>query len=247
MKNPDSPFLEFGFYFQGIRPLDAFLLVARKIVSHQPVKLYNVSATPGTAAGNGDTPSVGDGKFIDVPINSFSDLESVLVLSRIEVPRLMLSGLLDIERNAYEFVVLSPHSNSNGSVVSVWSDGAWTSTGSGLSEKEQKSRKKKAHRLFRDLVLLLSPSYAAITVEYSLEAPEQLRSDSRSLAFSDFYLSEKYISSSITSAFATNFSSFRQESVGNGCLFFCPSHVSSQIRSKACEFVAKEIAMSGSA
>jgi hypothetical protein len=38
---------------------------------------------------------------------------------------------------------------------------------------------------------LLNPVYGAILVEYSLESPDELRRDSRSLAFQDFYLAKR--------------------------------------------------------
>jgi hypothetical protein len=38
---------------------------------------------------------------------------------------------------------------------------------------------------------VLCPLYGAIVVEYSLESPDELRRDSRSLAFRDFYLAKR--------------------------------------------------------
>ncbi|UGA42757.1 hypothetical protein HU230_0031385 [Bradyrhizobium quebecense] len=48
-----------------------------------------------------------------------------------------------------------------------------------------------AYRRFVHWARLLNPTYGAILVEYSLENPDELRKDQRSLAFRDFYLAKR--------------------------------------------------------
>jgi hypothetical protein len=47
------------------------------------------------------------------------------------------------------------------------------------------------YRRFVHFAGLLNPVYGAILVEYSLESPSELRRDSRSLAFQNFYLAKR--------------------------------------------------------
>ncbi|MBX3270691.1 MAG: hypothetical protein KF729_10535 [Sandaracinaceae bacterium] len=58
------------------------------------------------------------------------------------------------------------------------------------SRRGKRSVGAKAYRLFVAMADALDPLYGAISIEYSLERPDELRRDIRSLAFRTFYLSE---------------------------------------------------------
>lgn len=252
MKSPDAPYLEFGFYFESLQPLDAFRLVVAKTASLRAVRLHKAASVVRVTSGSDDVESHLDGEFIEMPIKDACDLEGFLLSTGGVISKLTISGLLNIVPGTYEFIVpnIYPILNSKGAVVSVWSDGAWLSSGPGACNQRRRERGAKALALFREMVSLLDPSYAAITVDYTLETPEQLRSDPRSLSFRDFYLSRQYLTPSVMTAFATNYSSFQQESIDDGRLFLCSTYlvdegniVDSHICYEASVFVGKEIAM----
>ena len=54
---------------------------------------------------------------------------------------------------------------------------------------------RKVYERFLSYVSVLDPFYGAILLEYSLEEPDELRSDPRSLAFRDFYVASRVLGS----------------------------------------------------
>ena len=78
--------------------------------------------------------------------------------------------------------------------VAVWTDGEVFSGPFRTSRAEEAGKSGMLIlRTFLSLVEQLRPSYAAITSEYPLECPFDLRKDPRSLAFCNFYVSASYL------------------------------------------------------
>ena len=86
-----------------------------------------------------------------------------------------------------------------------------------------KSRRlgKKIYERFIALVTALQPAYAAITVEYSLECPTDLRYDPRSAAFRDFFVSMAYVGESDLRQIKKISKDAYMEAVGDGLYVSC--------------------------
>jgi hypothetical protein len=67
----------------------------------------------------------------------------------------------------------------------------------GMKRPEARTAGRKAYERFVKTANLLDCPYGAILVEYSLEEPEQLLRDQRSLAFLDFFVSRRYFSEDV--------------------------------------------------
>jgi len=72
--------------------------------------------------------------------------------------------------------------------VAIWTEGG--AFDPYLSKGAMKKVGDRAYRVFRELVPLLSPAYASITIEWGLECPAELRQGHGSQAFQDFYASK---------------------------------------------------------
>jgi hypothetical protein len=71
------------------------------------------------------------------------------------------------------------------------------------------------------LVESLRPTYAAITIEWPLECPEDLQRDARSLAFRNFFVSRGYLGESKLARVRDIFADAYVEPVGDGVYISC--------------------------
>lgn len=253
MRSPDAPFLEFSFYFRATAPLDAFLQVVEKVASRKSIEFLEVSGNLAADTLNMKKPYALDGHTISASVKSVAEIRNYLLSNKVVAPKVKTHGLLNLMENKYEFILLSPDSTSMGSVVSLWCDGSWLSQPPAPLSGEQKNRGKKSLSLFREFILLLNPAYAAVTLDTPLETPDRLKSDPRSIAFRDFFLSQPYLTTAISAAFADKFSTFHQEPIGEGRLFVSSGFLrgvrqdaaTHTLGLEASSFVAGEIAMTG--
>jgi hypothetical protein len=124
--------------------------------------------------------------------------------------------------DAQEYISLLPISSSNpsdcGNSVAIWIEGAAFSIPSSLSGIPAKTRKigLKVRSVFLDLIKRINPTYAAMTVDYGLESPCDLREDSRTNAFRDFYLQRQHFGASTIQEIKSRFPNADYEDIGAG-------------------------------
>ncbi|TVQ04207.1 MAG: hypothetical protein EA381_00555 [Planctomycetaceae bacterium] len=109
------------------------------------------------------------------------------------VRKISFDGGTRVVRDTQEFLVVLPIESTDckneRNVIAIWVEGAvFSRAPNSVISKKEKQVAARALTAFKTLVSLLRPTYASITVEYGLENPCDLRRDSRSLAFRDFYL-----------------------------------------------------------
>jgi hypothetical protein len=78
-----------------------------------------------------------------------------------------------------------------GGVIELRTEGEAFCGRPGRLKPRSRTLGKIAYSKFVHFANLLNPLYGAILVEYSLESPDELRRDSRSLAFQNFYLAKR--------------------------------------------------------
>jgi len=191
MRIPEPPFLELGFYFRQKSGREAISLLAEALTTH-------FDAVPAVAnAADLATPSLFRAdEVIDrqVKIEGVDHLSRLLGDSSKFVRKISFDKGTRIIRDAQEFLVVLPIEGADckleGNAVAIWVEGAAFSRASNTDvSKKEKQIAFNSLCAFKKLISHLQPSYAAITVDYGLENPCDLRRDPRSLAFRDFYLS----------------------------------------------------------
>jgi hypothetical protein len=191
MRNPDAPFLELGFYFRERSGREALNCLATTLMTEFNAVPKHALVTKSTSA---SLFRADEGVDSLVTTPKTNDLRQLLDDSSRFVKKIIVDKGTRIVSDAREFVVVLPiessESENEGNSVAIWVEGevfsrACSETG---SKREQKVAAK-ALDTFKTLISYLRPTYAAITVDYGLETPCDLRLDSRSYAFFDFYLS----------------------------------------------------------
>jgi hypothetical protein len=191
MRTPDPPYLELGFYFRQKSGREAIRCLATALTTHFDAVPTNAYAADLAARSLYRADEVVDHQ---VKTPSHDDLNRLLNDSSRFVRRISLDKGTRIVRDSQEFLVVlpieRPECKNEGNAVAIWVEGALFSRASNTEvSKKEKQVAINALTAFKKLVTLVQPTYAAITVDYGLENPCDLRRDSHSLAFRDFYLS----------------------------------------------------------
>jgi len=191
MRNPDAPYLELGFYFRQRSGREALNCLIATLLTEFNAVPKHAFATKSTSA---SLFRAEEGTDCLVKTPNANDLARLLNDSSRFVKKIIVDKGTRIVRDAQEFVVVLPIESSNcedeGNSVAIWVEGAAFSRAcSAIGSKTERKVAAKTLETFKTLISHLRPTYAAMTVDYGLETPCDLRSDSRSLAFRDFYLS----------------------------------------------------------
>lgn len=192
MRNPDPPYLELGFYFRHKSGREALKSVAETFTSHFcaiPTSACVVDQT--TASLFYSNSALGPGRL--VKLRGADDLARLLKDSTRLVRQVRWDGGTQVVRDTQEILAVLPiegaDCKSESNVVAIWIEGTAFSRPRGTEiSKTEKQVAARALTAFEKLISLLRPTYASITVDYGLENPCDLRHDSRSLAFRDFFL-----------------------------------------------------------
>ena len=190
MRSPNSPYLEFGFYFRHKSGRESLRHVAETLTN-------SFGAVPKSAIVSDQAkPSLLRAiDTIDQPVKlqDADDLDRLLSDSTRFVRKVSFDGGTRVVRDAQEFLVVLPiegaECKDESNVIAIWVEGAAFSRAPNPEiSKKEKQVAVLALTAFKRLVCQLRPTYASITVDYGLENPCDLRRDPRSLAFRDFYL-----------------------------------------------------------
>ncbi len=133
-----------------------------------------------------------------VRIGSLESLARYLQAPDVRLTHVRMRGASGISRKLDEYVIYTSISPEAAAVdrhpIAIWTEG-WMFTKPLDSEYEKTTRTagRRAYRRLLELIDIVRPSYAALTVENALECPTDLRRDPRTYAFTDFYISRSYI------------------------------------------------------
>lgn len=207
MRTPEPPYLELGFYFRQKSGREAINFLAAALTTH-------FDAVPAVAyAADLGTPSLFRADdVIGRPVKTpgVDDLNRLLGDSSKFVRKINFDRGTRIVRDAQEFLVVLPiegaECKNEGNAVAIWVEGAAFSRASNTDvSKKEKKVASNSLSAFKKLISHLQPTYAAITVDYGLENPCDLRRDPRSLAFRDFYVSRTDFGESFLTELRTKF------------------------------------------
>jgi hypothetical protein len=226
MKKPKPPFLELSFYF------------AQSVDSESFTRLVETLIRLGAKFSGYGTVHQGK-EFRDHPFASITDfvLESVTICNRSDLTllsddpdrRLMqifMEGASGIKHDVSEIIgyesISQEASDQDHHPLAIWTEGI---VFSGIADQKSVAHAQKTGgQVYKQLCLLveaLKPSYAAITVEYNLECPADLRRDVRSLAFRDFFVSGAYLGVNNLKTISDLFQGAYIETVADGLYISC--------------------------
>jgi hypothetical protein len=222
MKNrPDPPFLELGFYFADTPEADAFARLVETLIALGATLTGSGSAHRGSGIRGKSFASVTD-KHLPEPVTVDAlSLTQVLTDPDIRVVEVAMKDSIGIAQNAPElvsYVNISPEAaRTDRHPLAVITEGE---VFCGTLREHFARRRHEAgtavYSRFRELVLALDPAYASITVEWPLECPTDLRRDSRSGAFRDFFVGGSYLASEELGLLQELFSGAFVEPLANG-------------------------------
>jgi hypothetical protein len=227
MKNlPDPPFLELGFYFGDQPEADSFACLVTKLME------LGASLTGAGSAHRGpDIRTKSFASMTDQPLPkpvtvSADSLTSIFKDPAIRIVELAMKDPIGIAQNApglVSYVSISPQAALiDRHPLAVITEGEVFC--GALRDDFKESRHKagiKVYNRFRELVQKLEPAYAAVTIEYPLQCPADLRRDPRSLAFRDFFVSERYLGSRGLARVKEIFNGAFIEPITNGLYVSC--------------------------
>ena len=226
MKKPGPPFLEFGFYFGDVPETDAFERLVTALLEGGAKFAGTGAAHRGPKIRDEKFASIHDQELETVPLRDLTDMTQCLADPDTRLIQVYLEGASGITSGLIEPVgylsVSSEAALIDRHPLAIWTEATLFSgpPGQQISERA-KDAGKQAYQRFRFLVEKLRPSYAAITVEYALECPADLRRDARSLAFRDFFVSEQYLGADKLKMVEGLFRDAFIERIGDGLYISC--------------------------
>jgi hypothetical protein len=198
MKRPNPPFLELGFYFANIPEADAFARLITTLLSLGATFTGEASMHRGIGIREKPFASITDAPLPELVTLDAATLMRSLVDPDIRLIEVYLDGAIGVARNAAEivsYVSVSPEAaHADRHPLAILTE-AEIFSGSLRQRFARRARRagRQVYQRLRALVEATRPAYAAITVEFPLQCPTDLRRDPRSLAFRDFFVSGTYI------------------------------------------------------
>jgi hypothetical protein len=217
MRTLDAPFLELGFYFADLTDADAFAKVARALMARGSRFLF-AQGWRGPGKRSQPFESI-RGDELREPLSIREDqLEKALADPDLRIMEISYDHIIGIskapERLEYFGVFSEIAAQLDRHPIEILAEGQpWS--GPHDSERGRKPGKK-VYQFFRELVVALAPSYAAITVEAPIECPTDLHQDPSNHTFLDFYMSESFIGASNLATIARLYDGAYQERVADG-------------------------------
>jgi hypothetical protein len=258
MKYPSGPFLELAFYFSGSTGAEALMRLCEFVLISGAIFEKEVRLHVGS--GFRQLPFA---YITDMPIQERRNLEvrDLERLSTDDDTRLLQIYVRDavglVPETAEILTQLSiSHESSTLDYhpVAIWVEGTDFSYPPGRLNATTKSKGIRAYERFIEIVRALRPSYGAITCEYDLECPTDLQNDSRTLAFTDFYVSEAFVGASSLDHIRRISAAGFQQNVADGLYVSCYQalnpegiDVASRRAAEISVEVGKQIAAKGSA
>jgi hypothetical protein len=218
--------LELNFYFANLPEVEAFTRLVTTLLALGAKFTGTGYAHRGEGLRDKPFASTHDSVLEPVPIRDVTDLTRSLADPDIRLVQVYMEGATSTMSNVAEIVTylsISPEAaHTDRHPLAIWTDGEVFS--GPLREKyTQRARKvgRRTYERFRALIEALRPAYAAITSEWSLECPADLRRDPRSLAFRNFFVSRAHLEEANLAYIQRLYSRAYIEPMGDGLYISC--------------------------
>ena len=199
MERISPPFIELGFYYHNIPSHLAFKQVAQMSLSDQGQYIGKALISQGQ--GIRDTPFVyfqdENPQLVEL---SASQLDETWENPNLRLGRIYVKNVIGTVRQKVEWIQYSAVSPEASIIdrhpIAIYTDGSMFDVPQQLrSEKNKQDAKTAGRRVYERFLMIVKhtqPSYAAITIEWSLECPTDLRLRPYSLIFNSCYFSKSF-------------------------------------------------------
>lgn len=199
LRTPEPPYLELSFYSRRQNESETLLRIVESSLAKGAQLEGKVYVHHGNGLRDKAFASITDQVLVPLPLSSATQLKDYMSDPDLRVVQITLTGLFsENELNLATRVSISQQASVHDHhPLAIWlHDLVWHGLPEGSLDEEEVAKAGAAvYQRFKEFVLELQPSYAAITVEYSLECPFDLKYDPRTYAFKDFYVSAAYLRS----------------------------------------------------
>jgi len=231
MRKPKPPFLEFNFFFSDENEENSFLKLLTTLMELGTELVGTARVHQVDNVKYRKFAGISDKPLKTIAFNSLADVEQIVHREDIRLIQLDLLNATTVAKDIIEILTYVSISKKASEIdnhpLAIWTEGIWTEwanyNGNLRKNYEEQARisGKKAYKRFLHLVKQLRPAYAAITVEWPLECPTDLRLDPRSLAFTNFFISSDYVGVSNLNSIRDLFTKAYIEPIANGLYISC--------------------------
>lgn len=224
MKIPYAPHVELGFYFSELTGDESLQVLFQFLIAQGAAftGLLSVHANQGSSR---SFASIYDHPLTDRTVESTDAVHHLLASEGDRVIQIGLQNAVGVVDGTPEVLTQLSIAESSAATdhhpVAIWADGTAFSFPDIETPTKAKRAGQKVYTAFRKLILGVAPSYAAITVDYGLECPADLTHDSRTYAFTDFYISEDFVGQTGLSTINRKAQGAFQEPLPTGVITCC--------------------------
>lgn len=230
MRNyPDPPLIEFCFYFSDRHEAEAFAAVVETVLEQQ--RIMSVAAcivrTPHARNLQFEAPASVDVSLLTSgPVEVQFDRQELQKELRSDDARVLSISYLTesntdlITPEVITYCRIAEHAvGVDSHPIAIQTSGLEMDLLQNSVRRNSiqiKEISQKIFERFQWLTNALNPSYASITMEYSLECPTELLGESRSFAFKDFYVSRAFVNRKAMNSLRDLFSDAYQQTTASG-------------------------------
>jgi len=222
MKQLSAPFLEIGLYSHDQSGEESIMTLFDFIATPGPSRLYEVRLLQGDDMKRHKFASINDRVSKEVRCVSYSDVKQVhsdrdAIILQITMPtrdKWPAGDAMIITQNS----ISQQASKNDNHPISVLFSGDMLSRPALNINKPLKHLAESALFAFKEIIEILKPEYASITVDYNLESPYDLLLDGRTLAFRDCYVSKRVLGKVMTANIIDKYGVYHENAL-NGTVF----------------------------
>lgn len=197
MSGIDAPYLELGFYFSALSGDEAIVKVFRHLTKDGATCEGTVVFHAGPGIRGQPFSDITDQPCVSQKAINDQEIETLFLNENVRLLRLTMRSARFLDWSRLQILAqlrISPSCvTCDTHPIALWLDGSVLSHPPGNLPRKARRLGERSLESFRQLVSSLKPDYAAVTVDYGLECPCDIRVDPRTLAFQDFYLSEMFL------------------------------------------------------
>jgi hypothetical protein len=221
MKLPAGPFVELSFYFSDMPESSVMRLMVKSLLDRDAEFAGVGNVHQGEGIKEKPYAGIMESLLNEVRISSMDELDRILDDQNSRLVQIIMNRATGVNLHTSEiltFTSISPEAAIHDQhPIAIWTEGDLFS-GTFIRHITNQAKKfgKQIYQRFIELLPELNPAYAAITSEWGLECPFDLRHDPRSISFIDFYVSRSFIGSDGIESIRKRLSNYYQEVIADG-------------------------------
>lgn len=221
MKLPDGPFLELCFYFSNMTEASVMHLLVKTLLDQSAEFAGIGKVHQGKALREKPFDDITDSVLSEIRISSINDVDRILDDENTRLIQILMNNATGANSRISEIItflsISTEAAHYDRHPIGIWTEGELLSGNFPQQYPNQAAKfGRKIYQRFVDLITSLNPDYAAITSEWALECPYDLRRDPRSISFINFYINRSFIGDIGFEKIQKEFFHAYQEAVADG-------------------------------